>query len=67
MQIVKKRSVLGQVLLGGSVPILMLTTFAAHSLYGMIGTFVCIYVKRAVGCSRAWHDCLLSFTSAWDH
>lgn len=37
LQIVKKRSVLGQVLLGGSVPILMLTTFAAHSLYGMIG------------------------------
>jgi len=37
LQIVKNRSVLGQVLLGGSVPILMLTTFAAHSLYEMIG------------------------------
>ncbi|MDA1674595.1 DUF2339 domain-containing protein [Bacillus cereus group sp. TH152-1LC] len=36
-QIQKKRGALGQVLLGGSVVILILTTFAAHNLYGLIG------------------------------
>ncbi|GAB6444789.1 DUF2339 domain-containing protein [Bacillus cereus] len=36
-QIQKKRGALGQVLLGGSVVILILTTFATHNLYGLIG------------------------------
>lgn len=36
-QIQKKRGALGQVLLGGSVVILILATFAAHNLYGLIG------------------------------
>ncbi|WP_223700859.1 DUF2339 domain-containing protein [Sutcliffiella deserti] len=36
-QMHKKREVLGQVLLGGAISILMLTTFAMHILYGMVG------------------------------
>lgn len=32
-----KREVLGQVLLGGGISVLILATFAMHSLYGMIG------------------------------
>lgn len=37
-QIRDKRDALGQVLLGGAVSLLVLTTFAAHMLYGLIGT-----------------------------
>jgi len=37
-QIREKREALGQVLLGGAVSVLVLTTFAAHVLYGLIGT-----------------------------
>ncbi|MGG0588248.1 DUF2339 domain-containing protein [Priestia megaterium] len=36
-QIKKGRLVLGQVLVGGAIPILMLTTFAMHSLYHLAG------------------------------
>ncbi|MEB2266264.1 DUF2339 domain-containing protein [Priestia megaterium] len=36
-QIKKGRLVLGQVLAGGAIPILMLTTFAMHSLYHLAG------------------------------
>ncbi|WP_129708967.1 DUF2339 domain-containing protein [Priestia megaterium] len=36
-QIKKGRLVLGQVLVGGAIPILMLTTFAMHSLYHLVG------------------------------
>ncbi|AXI29113.1 hypothetical protein CIB87_08830 [Priestia megaterium] len=36
-QIKKGRLVLGQVLVGGAIPILMLTTFAMHSLYHLTG------------------------------
>lgn len=36
-QIKKSRLVLGQVLVGGAIPILMLTTFAMHSLYHLAG------------------------------
>lgn len=37
IQINRKRNRLGQVLLGGAIPILMLTTFSMHQLYDMIG------------------------------
>lgn len=37
-QIRNDRVALGQVLLGGAVSLLVLTTFAAHVLYGLIGT-----------------------------
>ncbi|MBS4206115.1 DUF2339 domain-containing protein [Lederbergia citrea] len=37
LQLKQKRTVLGQVLLGGSIPILMLTTFAMHQLYDITG------------------------------
>jgi len=36
-QIKKDRLVLGQVLVGGAIPILILTTFAMHSLYHLAG------------------------------
>ncbi|MFC3885068.1 DUF2339 domain-containing protein [Bacillus songklensis] len=36
-QMKQDRAKLGYVLLGGSIPLLMLTTFAMHSLYGMVG------------------------------
>ncbi|WP_408010548.1 DUF2339 domain-containing protein [Pseudalkalibacillus sp. A8] len=36
-QVMKDRNALGQVLLGGSVTVLVVTTFAAHVLYGFIG------------------------------
>ncbi len=36
-QIRKKRPALGQVLLGGSVTVLVIATFAAHVMYGFIG------------------------------
>src|SRR5690606_33607357 len=38
MQFKQKRNVLGQVLIGGAIPILMLTTFAMHQLYDMTGS-----------------------------
>ncbi|MEK3889790.1 DUF2339 domain-containing protein [Bacillus sp. FSL K6-3431] len=37
MQLNKNRTVLGQVLVGGAIPILMLTTFTMHQLYEMTG------------------------------
>ncbi|MBS4209556.1 DUF2339 domain-containing protein [Bacillus sp. FJAT-50079] len=37
LQLKKSRTILGQVLLGGAIPVLMLTTFAMHQLYGMTG------------------------------
>lgn len=37
-QIKKQRIALGQVLLGGSVTVLVVSTFAAHVLFGFIGT-----------------------------
>lgn len=36
-QMKQDRKKFGHVLLGGSIPLLMLTTFAMHSLYGMVG------------------------------
>lgn len=36
-QMKQDRKKLGHVLLGGAIPLLMLTTFAMHSLYGMVG------------------------------
>ncbi|TQR21627.1 DUF2339 domain-containing protein [Psychrobacillus vulpis] len=36
-QIKQSRNVLGQMLLGGAIPILMLTTFAMHQLYNITG------------------------------
>lgn len=36
-QLKHERTVLGQVLVGGAIPILMLTTFTMHQLYGMTG------------------------------
>ncbi|TYR80718.1 DUF2339 domain-containing protein [Priestia megaterium] len=35
-QVKQSRFVLGQVLVGGSIPLFMLTTFAMHHLYGMV-------------------------------
>ena len=37
IQIRRSRTLLGQVLLGGVIPILMLSTFAMHQLYGLTG------------------------------
>lgn len=37
IQLMRGRTILGQVLVGGAIPILMLTTFAMHQLYHMTG------------------------------
>lgn len=37
IQIKKDRRILGQVLIGGSIPVFMLTIFSMHQLYDMIG------------------------------
>ncbi|WP_169907614.1 DUF2339 domain-containing protein [Priestia abyssalis] len=39
-QMKQERKKFGHVLLGGAIPMLMLTTFAMHSLYGMVGPAV---------------------------
>jgi uncharacterized membrane protein len=40
-----KRDVLGQALLGGGISVLILATFAMHSLYGMIGPVLAVILQ----------------------
>ncbi|MEI2377701.1 DUF2339 domain-containing protein [Priestia megaterium] len=46
-QIKKGRLVLGQVLVGGAIPILMLTTFAMHSLYHLAGPMLAFILNAS--------------------
>lgn len=45
LQMNQKREMLGQVLLGGGIAILILTTFAMHSLYGMVGPTIAFILQ----------------------
>lgn len=52
VQVNRERNVLGQVLIGGSIPVFMLTTFAMHQLYEMTGpevTFILNLLWIALG------------------
>ncbi|MBX9994285.1 MULTISPECIES: DUF2339 domain-containing protein [Priestia] len=46
-QIKKGRLVLGQVLVGGAIPILMLTTFAMHNLYHLAGPMLAFILNAS--------------------
>ncbi|WP_169865091.1 DUF2339 domain-containing protein [Sutcliffiella halmapala] len=53
-QMNQKREVLGQVLLGGGIAILILATFAMHSLYGMVGPTIAFVLQILWVVGGAW-------------
>ncbi len=61
-QIKKDRLVLRRVLVGGAIPILILTTFAMHSLYHLAGPTLAFILKCELDYPRDYRDSLLSFT-----
>ena len=61
IQIRRSRTLLGQVLLGGAIPILMLSTFAMHQLYGLTGPTISFILNVLwIGFRNFFHTSIIS-------